>query len=256
MIEQDALYGGHLASFLGLYTQRTEDLITIFCTFPEGKENVGIPTFTPTTHDSILPRDSRKPARSPTGVPTPLWRRVNASSTSSFVSVHHWEHVVRFSQRLIHALERVLTGGLVVHGELFASSVCVGHSWCSTHDLRETLSASKAVGPFHLKQGRLPPYARWYHTHTDHVCPALLEWSAHRGDPQLEARIRTECNGDFRSHLEVPEKVAWSAQRTGASAQIAELRPLTQLVVGQASNCDFCCREGLDWCCPNVSFAQ
>ena len=51
--------------------------------------------------------------------------------------VHKWEHVERFSSRLITHLDALLSkDGAAAHGEMFASTVCFAESWCKAEDLR------------------------------------------------------------------------------------------------------------------------
>ena len=51
--------------------------------------------------------------------------------------VHKWEHVERYSARLIQRLDELLsTDGVAAHGEMFGSTVCLASPWCVASDLR------------------------------------------------------------------------------------------------------------------------
>merc|ERR1712151_1274699 len=51
--------------------------------------------------------------------------------------VHKWEHVERYSARLLSELHYYLSSGVILHGEIFSSSVCSILPWCSLQDLRD-----------------------------------------------------------------------------------------------------------------------
>ena len=58
--------------------------------------------------------------------------------------VHKWEHVERFSARLIERLDELLSrDGAAAHGEMFASTVCAAEPWCTSSDLRLPLPLSE-----------------------------------------------------------------------------------------------------------------
>lgn len=48
---------------------------------------------------------------------------------------HKWEHVERFSARLIVALRDLLDLRISAYGEVFESSVCAALSWCTSANL-------------------------------------------------------------------------------------------------------------------------
>ena len=144
--------------------------------------------------------------------------------------VHHRQHAVRFSRRLLRAMERAMDRGVVAHGELFASTFCLAHpKWCKTADLRETLSASSAVGAKRLTKGRLPPYARWYRVSESEICPMLIELSMRRGDRSLEERIRHEC-----SHMPFQNDQSKPTTWSPASSSVAEARKRLQDFIREA----------------------
>ena len=65
--------------------------------------------------------------------------------------VHKWEHVERFSARLILRLDELLSEqGAAAHGEMFASTVCLAEPWCAAFDMRLAQvvdSESRLYGP-------------------------------------------------------------------------------------------------------------
>lgn len=228
VVEEDVLYGGSLPTFLNLYSNIYADLITLFCPF---SDELGTCT-DPSGRTSALPHDTREVA--------------NRQADANVSVVHHWEHVVRFSPRLIDSLEAALDRGEVIHGENYASSHCVlNHSeWCTTMDLRETLSASQHYGVHKLSFPPLPQDARWVHTEGAHRCAMLTEWSTQRDDAALAVRIRKACT------VEEPGGEALMAPPT--AAQLARvMRPTHRLMERFSGECArTCCATGLDWCCP------
>ena len=232
VVEQDALFGGSLVTFLAMHARLSADLITVFCPFTDVAG-----TCVDAHSASMMPMRT-------TNMPNDT-RVVDNRDPENPDVVHQWEHVVRFSRSLIEGLESALDSGYVRHGEEFAPSFCVVNqsSWCTTLDLRETLSASAAVGTAKLNDPPLPHAARWYHTEEQHRCQMLIDWSAARGDVNMTQRIREQCTQPAPGN--VPSRVAEPIVASSA------LLPMSRLVNRFDCN-NPCCGRGLDWCCPTA----
>ena len=82
-------------------------------------------------------------------------------------SLHHSEHVVRYSRRLLFALDALLGMGVVAYGEIFASSICREEAWCHAEALNGYTSAHNynwrsRVTPNQWDSGDLET-GKWYH---------------------------------------------------------------------------------------------
>lgn len=216
VIEDDAVYTGSLQAFLASYAPEAADLITVFCTFENGQ------------HEGCTDASGRRQ-------PLPLESRPGTLPLRKDAIVHHWEHVVRFSTRLLGKLELEIDLGRARHGEDFASTFCANQTWCTTQDLRNTRSASLFVGPRKLRGEWLPqllsrkpisarkaknvigsrscgggwhmtwnPLGRWYHSADDAICPMLEQWSGSPlqidGKGMLQSRIKMECAHEDPHH--------------------------------------------------------
>ena len=123
--------------------------------------------------------------------------KVNAAFARAFGDrrVHKWEHVERFSRRLIKRLDDLLTTeGAAAHGEMFASTVCLATPWCVASDLRtagvvapdaslygpsaSALAASERWERLELfeRHRALGAPGVWLHS-VKNVCNALALWS-------------------------------------------------------------------------------
>ena len=115
--------------------------------------------------------------------------------------VHMWEHVERFSSRLLKRLDEVLSTGAAAFGEFFAPTVCNATEWCTCADLRSdgfvqrqgalyawsqpvTRPTLKRLMSAAERVRKQPGYARWVHG-VQGVCDvvALAECA---GGPQRE----------------------------------------------------------------------
>ena len=108
VLEDDDVFLGDLGASLGLFG--TADLVATFA-------NLVGQQIEASSHD---------------------WK-ANGAFTALYANrrVHKWEHVERFSARLIERLDTLLTEhGAAAHGEMFASTVCLAEPWCVAHDLR------------------------------------------------------------------------------------------------------------------------
>ena len=223
VVEEDALYGGSLNAFLASHEHVSADLITVFCPFSD----VAGTCVDPPGRTTNLPNDTRVVGNRAVDTPD---------------AVHQWEHVVRFSTSLVDALEKSLDKGEVRHGEEFAPTLCAVNQsdWCTTFDLRESLSASRYVGTEKLAEAPLPHSGRWYHTEEPHRCEMLMEWAAYRGDAAMIRRIAEQCH----------QPTAGNAMSVVGFDSKALMRPVARLV--RRFDCGECCRGGgeLDWCCP------
>ena len=73
--------------------------------------------------------------------------------------VHKWEHIERLSPRLLGALRRALDRGVTAHGEIFGSSLCAAHDWCTSSDLRES-GAIRFTNPWTWGDAKMEPTSR------------------------------------------------------------------------------------------------
>ena len=108
VLEDDAVFIGDLGASLGRFG--TADLVSTFA-------NLIGQQIEASSHD---------------------WK-VNGAFAEAYANrrVHKWEHVERFSSRLISRLDALLSeSGAAAHGEMFASTVCLAEPWCVAHDLR------------------------------------------------------------------------------------------------------------------------
>ncbi len=74
----------------------------------------------------------------------PTWfqqQPVEGAANSKCGTLHKWEHVERYSGRLLSAVDRALSRGHFAHGELFSSTLCrtTEREWCGVRDLREVV---------------------------------------------------------------------------------------------------------------------
>ena len=62
-------------------------------------------------------------------------RTIGGGDSRALWPVHRWEHVERYSGRMLSALRFWLDRGVAAHGELFASSLCTALRGCTSFDL-------------------------------------------------------------------------------------------------------------------------
>lgn len=93
--------------------------------------------------------------------------RPDRSVPGQLQKVHHWEHLVRLSRRLLDYVKAELDASRVAHGELFASTICHMTEGCVTKDLRQAgglatdfLTTDSTKFP---SLAALPDDGRWYH---------------------------------------------------------------------------------------------
>mmetsp|Transcript_29054 Transcript_29054/g.84938 ORF Transcript_29054/g.84938 Transcript_29054/m.84938 type:complete len:182 (+) Transcript_29054:233-778(+) len=65
-----------------------------------------------------------------------LWSNGAFRAALPGATVHKWEHVERYSARLLRTLDGLLVAGAAAFGEVFASSVCNQTAGCTCADLR------------------------------------------------------------------------------------------------------------------------
>jgi hypothetical protein len=70
------------------------------------------------------------------------------AANSKCGTLHKWEHVERYSGRLLSAVDRALSRGHFAHGELFSSTLCrtTEREWCGVRDLREVVDDNAFEG--------------------------------------------------------------------------------------------------------------
>ena len=125
----------------------------------------------------------------------------------SLGEVHHWEHVVRFSRKMLGMIGDTLArkNATLLHGENFASSLCLWNSKrCTTADLRDFDAWSNTLSNDNDRLGMgicaragiydIPPHSRaWYHVPGDRLCELLgKKWA---GDRAALALVRAHCEG-------------------------------------------------------------
>ena len=77
----------------------------------------------------------------------------------SLGEVHHWEHVVRFSRKMLGMIGDTLArkNATLLHGENFASSLCLWNSKrCTTADLRDFGAWSNTLSNDNDRLGMAP----------------------------------------------------------------------------------------------------
>jgi hypothetical protein len=181
-IEEDTPIVGSLATPLTHYmTSSTADLLTVLM---------------PHTHANALTRHLYSNGRFRDSIPG---------------FVHMWEHVERFSSRLLKRLDEVLSTGAAAFGEFFAPTVCNATEWCTCADLRSdgfvqrqgalyawsqpvTRPTLKRLMSAAERVRKQPGYARWVHG-VQGVCDvvALAECA---GGPQRENCTLPKDKGD------------------------------------------------------------
>lgn len=129
VLEDDEIFVGDASEFFHSFARLVRaDYVSTFQPHP-----LADCIYKEATTRALLIRNTRPcvpPARSP--------RDSHAGDSRSLWPVHKWEHIERFSPRLLFALDKLLTRGAATHGEVFASSVCSVAAWCSSLDLRES----------------------------------------------------------------------------------------------------------------------
>jgi len=218
VVEEDTLYGDPSARpFLDAYANSSADLVSVFCHF-DGACSVarGRGGFRGRF------RDDTRPVRGSTPV---AWdappRRAGA---------HHWEHIVRFSARMLASLEGVLNSSKVAHGEEFASALCASQSWCTMADLRETRSHSDTFRDGRKLHQGLPHQPQWYHVKASARCELLHNWSIGHGGA-LASTASAHCAGDRAGTTRLIDLRSRRAME--------ELKPVLQMCANYTTRCSF-----------------
>lgn len=179
-------------------------------------------------------------------------------------TVHHWEHLVRFSPRLLDSLDSTLRNGTVRHGEKFASTYCHRAAWCTTADLRDAHphavsttmrhDGAKYQLGLHLPSWFLPSdSSEWFHVPIDRRCELLLRWARDHHSRQADAvrGIEEQCtnlSARFRDSAKASNEFT---MRRVHLAHDHAVRPVVKLL--EVQNCSACCVRKMEWCCMQVS---
>jgi hypothetical protein len=247
VLEDDVFFGGSATRFFRRFELQSADMISLFCDFNQ--------ECTPQKRDratqSGLPGHAKAPDH-----------YADDGRFNSRGNVHHWEHVVRLSGRLLLALDTALEDGYVLHGENFASTFCIRHApWCTTQDVRSVDGASPSMREDNQKVSdiRMQSFEeRWYHVQPYLLCSLLMKWvSFHeRSFPlhgaqwiALQSSLSLECaqQRPWEANHAAVHSVDLLGARDGATARA--VAPIVRLI--ETQRCDKCCTDGRAWCCFN-----
>jgi len=108
VLEADAGFSGDVNTFFDFYDDKDYDLIAAFQ--PDPLSQYYMAHVRQRTHDSLDLPDS--------------------------VYYGKWDHVTRVSSRLLYHVDALIKAGVVLLGEVFESTVCLGFypDWCTYHD--------------------------------------------------------------------------------------------------------------------------
>ena len=144
---------------------------------------------------------------------------------------HKWEHLERFTPRLLAALDTALEHGVVAHGELFSSSLCASLSWCTAADLRtltwprqDGLAVAEKKVEWDRTEGERGVIigaaalaandGKWRHLSRTALCRVRADASTCRG-PQQQTLRAGRCRADWPRVLSLAAGMAqgWSLAR-------------------------------------------
>lgn len=241
VLEDDTFFGGSAGSaahFFNRFEHQSTDMVSLFCGFFQkcnSDQRRGVIT-------AQFAGQVGKPDH-----------YVDDERLTLHDMVHHWEHVVMFSGRLLSALDSALRSGYVMHGEYFASTFCIRHApWCTTQDLRSVDAASGSMRDARLKLTDIRRYMneeRWFHVEPHRMCPSLMAWSSKAGLrwTASQRRIAIECA--HQRPWEENQSRTFTVDLIGSRSDAQAMAPLLRLI--DAQPCEHCCKEGKPWCCLN-----
>jgi hypothetical protein len=147
LLENDVAFSGNISAFFEGYANFIQaDLVSEFqphyptCWFLSSARRA-------------FPQASLQ-EKSPCRPPSETEASIHGGDSRALWPVHRWEHVERYSPRLLRALHAALEKGRILHGEHFSSSLCSTLRWCTSFDLRETGSVD--VGRTTRGDGKVP----------------------------------------------------------------------------------------------------
>ena len=155
VLEDDVAFTGNAAAWFDAQARSVDaDLVSVFQPFQH--ECRRLDEARPLAEmgrraDELL----RRPCEPPEGSP----RDAMGGDSRALWPVHKWEHIERLSPRLLGALRRALDRGVTAHGEIFGSSLCAAHDWCTSADLRES-GAIRFTNPWTWGDAKMEPTSR------------------------------------------------------------------------------------------------
>lgn len=263
MVEDDAVYLGNVHSFFKSAVRSDADLISNFVRLSTDCEDFMFTGLWSIDTKACLRRKLNQPNKHQPGLLEP---------------VHHWEHLARFSTKMIRIILAALDAGKAAHGELFAPTLCHETPDCSMSDLATSKSISDHWGGYSsglTLESPWPVNYKWNHarhqksmldTNEGRNSHAGMNWckrliAALKLVPMTRKRSVASLVTDDICDSEVKMKSRSSIGSASVIPSKSTLATVAEFVKNKDSSCYLCCvktsrQHGRRTSCSDTNFEK